>query len=90
VSNKTKGKNYKLKTHKSTAKRFKVTGSGKLVRTRGPKSHLRRNKSARTKNEFSTMQEVKGAKVQKRIRTLAPYLEKYSTSSSKRGGGKKR
>ena len=25
-------KKYKLKTHKSTAKRFKVTGSGKIMR----------------------------------------------------------
>ncbi len=90
MSNKTKAKKYKLKTHKSTAKRFKVTGSGKLVRTRGPKSHLRRKKSARTRNELSKMQEVKGTKVQQRIRRLAPYIEQYGTSSSKRGGGKKR
>ncbi|MEO0598787.1 MAG: bL35 family ribosomal protein, partial [Chloroflexota bacterium] len=38
-------KKYKLKTHKATAKRFKVTGSGKVMRTKGGKSHLRRRKS---------------------------------------------
>ncbi|HRA20636.1 MAG TPA: 50S ribosomal protein L35, partial [Anaerolineae bacterium] len=32
----------KMKTHKSTAKRFKVTGTGKLMRTKIGKSHLRR------------------------------------------------
>ena len=43
-----KGK-YKLKTHKATAKRFRLTGTGKLVRTKGGKSHLRRRTSKRTK-----------------------------------------
>jgi len=37
----------KMKTHKSTAKRFKVTGTGKLMRTKIGKSHLRRRKAAR-------------------------------------------
>lgn len=32
----------KIKTHKATSKRFKVTGSGKLMRTRQGKSHFRR------------------------------------------------
>ena len=35
----------KIKTNKAAKKRFHVTGSGKLVRTKGPKSHLRRKKS---------------------------------------------
>ena len=39
----------KIKTHKATAKRFKLTGSGKLVRTKGEKRHLRRNRSKRSK-----------------------------------------
>ena len=52
-----KGK-YKLKTHKGTAKRFRVTGSGKLVRTKIGKSHLRRKKSARAKALYSEMIEV--------------------------------
>ncbi len=33
---------YKIKTHKATAKRFRVTGTGKLMRTKIGKSHLRR------------------------------------------------
>ena len=33
---KAKGK-LKLKTHKATSKRFRLTGSGKLVRTKGGK-----------------------------------------------------
>ena len=31
--NKKKNKKYKLKTHKATAKRFRETGSGKILRT---------------------------------------------------------
>lgn len=83
-------KKYKLKTHKATAKRFKLTGSGKLVRTQGPKSHLRRKKSDRTKREFVRMAEVKGTGMQRRIKRLAPYMERYSTLSSRRGGGSKK
>jgi large subunit ribosomal protein L35 len=37
----------KMKTHKVTAKRFKITGSGKLRRLRQGRSHLRRKKSKR-------------------------------------------
>jgi large subunit ribosomal protein L35 len=42
----------KIKTHKATAKRFKVTGSGKLRRREGHASHLRRKKSKRAKREL--------------------------------------
>jgi len=37
----------KLKTHKSTAKRFKVTGSGKIMHVRAAGNHLLTNKSDR-------------------------------------------
>jgi len=37
----------KMKTHKATAKRFKITGSGKLRRLKQGSSHLRRKKSKR-------------------------------------------
>ena len=42
----------KIKTHKGAKRRFHVTGTGKVVRTKGPKSHLRRNKSKRVKRLF--------------------------------------
>ncbi len=74
-----KGK-YKLKTHKATAKRFKVTGSGKLMRTKIGKGHLRRNTSKRTKALFKETIPVKGTKIQKRIRRLAPYLRRYKAN----------
>ncbi|HSM57544.1 MAG TPA: 50S ribosomal protein L35 [Candidatus Sulfomarinibacteraceae bacterium] len=72
------GKKYKMKTHKATAKRFKITKNGKVLRTKGGKSHLRRKKSARVKRQFSKMIEVKTASERRRIKRLAPYLKKYS------------
>jgi len=72
-----KQKKYKLKTYKAAAKRFRVTGSGKVMRTKGGKSHLRRRKSKRTKAQFDVMLEVKNSREAKRIRRLAPYLGKY-------------
>jgi large subunit ribosomal protein L35 len=70
-----KGK-YKLKTHKATSKRFRVTGSGKLVRTKGGKSHLRRRTSKRTKRLLDEMIPVKGRGIKKTVRRLAPYINK--------------
>lgn len=73
-------KKYKIKTHKSTAKRFRVTGSGKLLRTKGNKSHLRRNKSARTKRQFSKMLVVTAPGDKKRVHRLAPYLSRHKAN----------
>lgn len=65
---------FKMKTHKATSKRFRLTGSGMLVRTKGGKSHLRRRTPKRTKRLLSEMIEVKGNKIAQRIRRLAPYM----------------
>lgn len=66
---------YKLKTHKATSKRFRLTGSGALMRTKGGKSHLRRNTSDRTKALYTEMVEVKGKKLVKTIKRLTPNME---------------
>ncbi len=76
-----KGK-YKLKTHRATAKRFKLTGSGKLMRTKGGKGHLRRNTSRRTKALFAETVEVKGPGIIKRVKRLAPYLRRHKLNPS--------
>lgn len=70
------GKKIKLKTHKATSKRFRVSGSGVLLRTKGGKSHLRRRTSKRTKALLSEMVPVEGAGIVKRVNRLAPYLKK--------------
>lgn len=72
---KAKTSKIKLKTHKATSKRFRLTGSGTLVRTKGGKSHLRRRTSTRTKALLSEMVEVKGEKIVQRVSRLAPNMK---------------
>ena len=69
---------YKLKTHKATSKRFRQTGTGLVVRTKGGKSHLRRRTSKRTKRLLTEMVPVKGRGIVKRVRRLAPHMGKSS------------
>ncbi len=73
---KAKSGKFKLKTHKATSKRFRLTGAGKLVRTKGGKSHMRRNRSKRTKDQLSEMQTVQGRSFVKNVKRLAPNMEK--------------
>ncbi|MBA4370704.1 MAG: 50S ribosomal protein L35 [Coriobacteriaceae bacterium] len=42
----------KMKTHKGTAKRFKITGSGKIKRGNAFKSHILEKKSPKRKRAF--------------------------------------
>jgi large subunit ribosomal protein L35 len=66
----------KIKTHKATAKRFRYTKRGKLLRTKQGKSHLRSRKSKRVKRMFSEMHEINTPGEIKRVNRLAPYLKK--------------
>lgn len=63
---------YKLKTHKGAQKRFDVTGSGKITRLKGLKSHLRRNKAKRAQRAFDKKLVLDPADVAS-IRRLIPY-----------------
>lgn len=62
----------KLKTHKGAKRRFRITGSGKLVRMKGHRSHLRRKKSAKAKRLFSKKIEASPSDV-KMLRRALPY-----------------
>ena len=42
----------KLKTHKGAKARFRITGTGKILRMKGHRSHLRRKKPPRTHRLF--------------------------------------
>jgi large subunit ribosomal protein L35 len=66
----------KIKTHRATAKRFKYSGSGKLMMTKIGKSHLRRKKSKRVKRMYDEMHVVEHGGTKRRVRKLAPYLGK--------------
>ena len=48
----------KMKTHSATKKRFRLTGSGKLVRRHGMKSHLLEHKSAKRKRGYRKLYDV--------------------------------
>jgi large subunit ribosomal protein L35 len=42
----------KIKTHKGAASRFHITGTGKIMRAKIGKSHLRLHKSKRVKRAY--------------------------------------
>ena len=60
---------FKLKTHRATAKRFKLTGTGKLMRTKIGKGHLRRHTSTR---HLPTPIDGQGKSINKRIKRQVP------------------
>ena len=62
----------KLKTHKGAAARFRITGTGKLVRMKGHRSHLRRKKPASVRRLYSHKLPVSDADAP-RIKKLLPY-----------------
>ena len=62
----------KIKTHKGAQRRFHVTGSGKIMRAKGGKSHLRLKKAKRTKRLYDEMIPV-DATNRKSIKRLLPY-----------------
>ena len=51
----------KQKTNSGAKKRFKVTGAGKLLRRRAPKSHNLEKKSAKRRRSFRKDDAVSGA-----------------------------
>jgi large subunit ribosomal protein L35 len=62
----------KAKTRKSAAKRFKITGSGKILHRRAGRSHLLAKKSSARKRRLALEAEVKTAGERKAIRRLIP------------------
>ncbi len=51
----------KMKTHKGTAKRFRRTGSGKLMRAKAFKSHILTKKTTKRKRGFRQETEISSA-----------------------------
>jgi large subunit ribosomal protein L35 len=62
----------KLKTHRGAAKRFKKTGTGKIVRASAFKRHILTSKTTKTKRHMRGMQEVSPSDAPKLERML-PY-----------------
>lgn len=59
----------KMKTSRAAAKRFKVTGTGKLKRSKAYKSHILTKKDRKTKRNLrhATITDPTNAKVMKKI-----------------------
>ncbi|HEY66443.1 MAG TPA: 50S ribosomal protein L35 [Caldilineae bacterium] len=66
----------KIKTHKATAKRFRLSGNRKLLRMKQGKGHLRRKKPRRVRAMYDDTLTVEHASVRRRVARLAPYLKK--------------
>ena len=60
----------KMKTHSGAAKRFKVTGSGKILRLRANRQHLFEHKSSRVTRRLAGDVEMAPANVRQIKRLL--------------------
>ena len=63
----------KMKTHRGAAKRFKKTGTGKIVRSRNNKQHILTKKSPKRKRRLRKDALVAPVDV-KRVRQMLPNL----------------
>ena len=63
----------KMKTSKSAAKRFKVTGTGKLKRNKAYKSHILTKKTTKTKRNLRKPAMTDATNV-KNMKKILPYL----------------
>lgn len=63
----------KLKTHRGAAKRFKITGTGKIKRSKAFKSHILTGKSPKRTRRLRTATLVHNTEADN-IKRLLPYM----------------
>jgi large subunit ribosomal protein L35 len=63
----------KLKTKKSISKRFKITGTGKVMHYGSGGAHLLSKKSSKRKRRIKQSSSIKNKGVSKMIKNLMPY-----------------
>lgn len=63
----------KMKTHRGAAKRFRKTGTGRVMHQKKNKRHILTKKSSKRKRQLRRDGELTGADA-KRIKELLPYL----------------
>ena len=63
----------KMKTKRSAAKRFKVTGTGKLMRNKAYKRHILTKKSAKVKRNLRKSV-ITDSTNEKNMKKILPYL----------------
>ena len=64
----------KLKTRKAAAKRFRATGSGKIVRRKAFKNHLLQHKSSERKRRRLSHLAIVSERDETAVRLMLPYL----------------
>ncbi len=62
----------KMKTRKAVAKRFKITGTGKVMHHRARKSHLLSKMGSDTKRQLKGSKEIDRSDF-KRVKQMMPY-----------------
>jgi large subunit ribosomal protein L35 len=62
----------KMKTHKGAAKRFKFTGTGKIVRSQGRRGHFRRRKATRLLQQLDKLKPLHKTS-ERMVKTALPY-----------------
>jgi large subunit ribosomal protein L35 len=63
----------KMKTNRGAAKRFKITGSGKVVRNKAYSSHILTKKTTKRKRNLRKSELVDATNL-KQVARLLPYL----------------
>ncbi|HZB97869.1 MAG TPA: 50S ribosomal protein L35, partial [Candidatus Sulfotelmatobacter sp.] len=63
----------KIRTHKGTKKRFRVTATGKVMRRHAFRSHLLEHKSSKRKRLYNKLHDVAPGDAEN-IKRNAPYL----------------
>jgi large subunit ribosomal protein L35 len=71
----------KLKTRRSAAKRFRVTGTGQIIRRRASKNHLLQHKSSARKNRLSHVTILHETDVE-RVYGMLPYAKRPKAKKS--------
>ncbi|HHW08507.1 MAG TPA: 50S ribosomal protein L35 [Firmicutes bacterium] len=62
----------KMKTNRAAAKRFKVTGSGRIMKKRSFMNHLLEKKSTKRKRRLNRPEALHKSEV-RRVKTMLPY-----------------
>ena len=61
-----------MKTHRGAAKRFKITGTGKVKRNHSMKSHILTKKTTKRKRKLDTPTLISDAD-QRKVKHMLPY-----------------
>lgn len=71
----------KIKTHKGTAKRFRLTKNGKIMRMKAGRGHLRRKKKPSLNSDFRHT-------VSSEVKSTIKLVRKATANSASSGNGK--